>query len=242
MSDFQTAAPGRPHDLRDPAHLQHRAGDRHRAHLLRPPQRGPRQAPRGPADRLRGRGHVLPVVLQDLAVQLRLPPRAMSRTTARIVFGVTAAFFAVFFLVADPADPEGRLHRRGRAPDVRLPGDAPDGPDLPGRRCATPSCSPAPGPPLALADRAAAGRRSPTASSFPCKGFLNSAVLVPMILPPFVGAIGIKQIFGQYGAAQRPDHRPRAAAARLDVRLVRREPVLGRSRSSRRSPSTPSST
>ena len=35
---------------------------------------------------------------------------------------------------------------------------------------------------------------------FPFKGFLNSAVLVPMILPPFVGAIGIKQIFGQYGA------------------------------------------
>jgi iron(III) transport system permease protein len=35
---------------------------------------------------------------------------------------------------------------------------------------------------------------------FPMKGFLNSAVLIPMILPPFVGAIGIKQIFGQYGA------------------------------------------
>jgi iron(III) transport system permease protein len=36
---------------------------------------------------------------------------------------------------------------------------------------------------------------------FPLKGLLNSAVLVPMILPPFVGAIGIRQIFGQYGAA-----------------------------------------
>jgi iron(III) transport system permease protein len=35
---------------------------------------------------------------------------------------------------------------------------------------------------------------------YPLKGFLNSAVLIPMILPPFVGAIGIKQIFGQYGA------------------------------------------
>lgn len=35
---------------------------------------------------------------------------------------------------------------------------------------------------------------------FPGKGFLGSIVLVPMILPPFVGAIGIKQIFGQYGA------------------------------------------
>ena len=35
---------------------------------------------------------------------------------------------------------------------------------------------------------------------FPLKGLLNSAVLVPMILPPFVGAIGIRQILGQYGA------------------------------------------
>ena len=35
---------------------------------------------------------------------------------------------------------------------------------------------------------------------FPGKGLLSSIILVPMILPPFVGAIGIKQIFGQYGA------------------------------------------
>jgi ABC-type Fe3+ transport system, permease component len=35
---------------------------------------------------------------------------------------------------------------------------------------------------------------------FPGKALLSSVVLVPMILPPFVGAIGIKQIFGQYGA------------------------------------------
>ncbi len=35
---------------------------------------------------------------------------------------------------------------------------------------------------------------------FPLKGLFSSLVLVPMILPPFVGAIGIKQIFGQYGA------------------------------------------
>jgi iron(III) transport system permease protein len=35
---------------------------------------------------------------------------------------------------------------------------------------------------------------------FPGKSLLSSLVLVPMILPPFVGAIGIKQVFGQYGA------------------------------------------
>lgn len=35
---------------------------------------------------------------------------------------------------------------------------------------------------------------------FPLKNLFGSLVLVPMILPPFVGAIGIKQILGQYGA------------------------------------------
>ncbi len=35
---------------------------------------------------------------------------------------------------------------------------------------------------------------------FPGKPLLGALILVPMILPPFVGAIGIKQIFGQYGA------------------------------------------
>ncbi|EIQ00477.1 ABC-type Fe3+ transport system, permease component [Opitutaceae bacterium TAV1] len=35
---------------------------------------------------------------------------------------------------------------------------------------------------------------------FPGRGLLGAVVLVPMILPPFVGAIGIRQIFGQYGA------------------------------------------
>jgi iron(III) transport system permease protein len=34
---------------------------------------------------------------------------------------------------------------------------------------------------------------------FPGKGVLTSLLLVPMILPPFVGAIGFQQIFGQYG-------------------------------------------
>ena len=35
---------------------------------------------------------------------------------------------------------------------------------------------------------------------FPAKGFFGALILVPMILPPFVGAIGLKQILGQYGA------------------------------------------
>lgn len=35
---------------------------------------------------------------------------------------------------------------------------------------------------------------------FPCKTILGALVLVPMIMPPFVGAIGVKQILGQRGA------------------------------------------
>ncbi len=35
---------------------------------------------------------------------------------------------------------------------------------------------------------------------FPGKKLLTAMVLIPMILPPFVGAIGVKQILGQYGA------------------------------------------
>lgn len=36
--------------------------------------------------------------------------------------------------------------------------------------------------------------------TFPGKGFFNAAVLVPMILPPFVGAIGVRALLGREGA------------------------------------------
>jgi iron(III) transport system permease protein len=35
---------------------------------------------------------------------------------------------------------------------------------------------------------------------FSGKKFMSALILVPMILPPFVGAIGFQQILGQYGA------------------------------------------
>ncbi|ACB76866.1 ABC transporter permease [Opitutus terrae] len=35
---------------------------------------------------------------------------------------------------------------------------------------------------------------------YPGQRLLGALVLVPMILPPFVGAIGLKQVFGQYGS------------------------------------------
>lgn len=36
--------------------------------------------------------------------------------------------------------------------------------------------------------------------AFPGRGLLNSMVLLPMVLPPFVGAIGVKAMLGQAGA------------------------------------------
>jgi len=35
---------------------------------------------------------------------------------------------------------------------------------------------------------------------YPLKGLWNALILVPLILPPFVGAIGLKMILGRYGA------------------------------------------
>jgi len=35
---------------------------------------------------------------------------------------------------------------------------------------------------------------------FPCKKILQGLLLVPLVMPPFVGAIGLKQIFARYGS------------------------------------------
>jgi iron(III) transport system permease protein len=122
----------------------------------------------------------------------------MSQNFARIVFALTVAFFATFFLwpillilkegfidadghftlryltslLADP------LYRGGLVNSLSL-------------ACTATTFAFAIALPLAfISDRCL----------FPGKNLLGSLVLVPMILPPFVGAIGIKQIFGQYGA------------------------------------------
>ena len=122
----------------------------------------------------------------------------MSQSFARLVFGCTLAFFAVFFLwpvlqilkggfidadghvtlaylralLADP------IYLRGLGNSFLL-------------AVATTLVALLIALPLALvSDR----------FLFPGKALLGSLILVPMILPPFVGAIGIKQILGQYGA------------------------------------------
>ena len=35
---------------------------------------------------------------------------------------------------------------------------------------------------------------------FPGRGLLNGMVLVPMVLPPFVGAVGMRQMFARFGS------------------------------------------
>jgi iron(III) transport system permease protein len=122
----------------------------------------------------------------------------MSKTFARFVFGITAAFFAAFFLW-----PIFQILKGGfvDADDnltfAYLTTILSDPTYLGGLRnsfllaCATTTFALAIALPLAfVSDR----------FLFPLKGALSSIVLIPMILPPFVGAIGIKQIFGQYGA------------------------------------------
>ena len=122
----------------------------------------------------------------------------MSRTTARIVFLVTAAFFAAFFVWPILQILKGGfIDADGKLTFAFLRTLLTDPTYLTALRnsfllaCAGTSLAILIAVPLAfIADRFV----------FPLKGFLNSAVLIPMILPPFVGAIGIKQIFGQYGA------------------------------------------
>ena len=122
----------------------------------------------------------------------------MSRPFARLVFLVTAACFAVFFLWpvlqilrGGFIDADGRftfayltalladpLYRGGLENSLLLAG-------------VTTALALLIGVPLAfVTDRFV----------FPGKGLLGALVLVPMVLPPFVGAIGLKQIFGQTGA------------------------------------------
>jgi iron(III) transport system permease protein len=122
----------------------------------------------------------------------------MSHSIARVVFGLTALFFAAFFawpvlqiLQGGFIDADGRLtfgylaalvgdpiYRTGLQNSFLL-------------ACATTTLALLIALPLAVVSARFA---------FPGKNLLGSLVLVPMILPPFVGAIGIKQIFGQYGA------------------------------------------
>jgi len=122
----------------------------------------------------------------------------MSQSFARFVFVVTAAFFAAFFLwpvlqilQGGFIDADGHFTLAYLGALLRDPlylGALGNSLLL---ACAATTLAALIALPLAvMSDR----------YLFPAKNLLGSLVLVPMILPPFVGAIGIKQIFGQYGA------------------------------------------
>ncbi len=122
----------------------------------------------------------------------------MSRGFARVVFGFTIAFFGAFFvwpilqiLRGGFIDPDGDLTF------VYVAEIFSDPIALESLRnsfllavCTTTTAFLIAMPLAFVTDR----------FLFPGKQLLGALVLVPMILPPFVGAIGIRQIFGQYGA------------------------------------------
>jgi iron(III) transport system permease protein len=122
----------------------------------------------------------------------------MSTSFARIVFGLTAAFFAAFFLWPIFQILKGGFIDADGAFTTRFVTELLSDPTYLGGlknsfllACAATLLALLIALPLAIiTDRFV----------FPFKGALGSLVLIPMILPPFVGAIGIKQIFGQYGA------------------------------------------
>jgi iron(III) transport system permease protein len=122
----------------------------------------------------------------------------MSKPFARLVFGLTAVCFGAFFLwpiwqilKGGFIDADGRLtfaylgalladptYRVALGNSFLL-------------ACAATALALVIALPLAVvADR----------YRFPGKAAFSSLLLIPMILPPFVGAIGLRQIFGQYGA------------------------------------------
>lgn len=123
---------------------------------------------------------------------------AMSKGFARAIFALTLAFFAAFFvwpilqiLRGGFIDADGRLtfaYLGSLLSDPIYLGGLANSFLL---ALTTTSLALLIALPLAfIADR----------YEFPGKGLLGSLILVPMILPPFVGAIGIKQLLGQYGA------------------------------------------
>ncbi len=122
----------------------------------------------------------------------------MSQTLARSVFVFTAIFFAAFFIWPVLQILKGGfIDADGNVTFAYLAALAADPVYLGGLRnsfllaCATTTLAALIALPLAVvSDR----------YLYPAKNLLGSLVLIPMILPPFVGAIGIKQIFGQYGA------------------------------------------
>ena len=149
----------------------------------------------------------------------------MSPTFARLVFAVTAAFFAAFFLWPVLQIVRGGfIDADGHFTLAYLTALLSDPTYLAGLRnsfllaCVSTGLALLLALPLAVvSDR----------FLFPGKALLGSLVLVPMILPPFVGAIGLKQIFGQYGAVNAVLHHMHLLAPAATIDWFARRQFLG---------------
>lgn len=143
---------------------------------------------------------------------------------ARIVFAFTVLFFATFFIWPILQILKGGfIDADGRLTFAYLSALLADPVYLGALRnsfllaCATTSIALLIAMPLAfISDR----------FLFPGKALLGSP-LIPMILPPFVRAIGDQTNLRPIRRSERAPHRDRPASGRVDLRLVCREPVLG---------------
>jgi iron(III) transport system permease protein len=149
----------------------------------------------------------------------------MSPSFARFIFAVTAVLFGAFFLwpVLEIVH-GGFVNADGHFTFAYLGALLADPLYLIGLRnsfllaCAATALALAIALPLAyLADRFV----------FPAKNLLSSLVVAPMILPPFVGAIGFKQILGQYGALNAVLHRLHLLAPSATVDWFALHPFSG---------------
>jgi len=122
----------------------------------------------------------------------------MSKLSARFVFGLTAAFFAAFFVwpVLEILK-GGFVDADGKLTFGYLFALLTDPVYLTGLRNSFLLAGAATALALVIALPLAIGVDR---YQFPGRSLFSSLVLVPMILPPFVGAIGIREILGQYGA------------------------------------------
>ena len=121
----------------------------------------------------------------------------MNRRTAHLIFALTLAIFAVLFLyplvtviAGGFRDPDGHLTLRYVAGVFANPVYAQGLLNSLGIALGTTTLVTLIALPLALLA---------TRYDFPAKRLFSALLLVPMILPPFVGAIGFTQMLGQYG-------------------------------------------
>ena len=81
------------------------------------------------------------------------------------------------------------------------------------------------------------GRCSSTATTFPGRRLLAALVPLPLMVPPFVGAVGMKQLLGQRRRAQRAARTHRASVdPRAPDRLAARRALRGGRRADRAAP------